>query len=445
MSGLRAGFARRDITQPIGSPATLGLRVPVTEVWDPLSATACVLEEDGVRVALVGLDLCGVLAASHAAIRARVEEATAGAIPADRVILNASHSHSAPYLSDELQDLLRPLGLRLQDDAYAASIPELVAEAVVEAADRAVPVAVTVGRGRVEHVAANRRPRRPDGRVVHRHGRPPQELRDLPEGLIDPDVAVIRFAAAGGRDAGTSAAGVGAIMVYACHATAGSLGIPAYVSADFPGHARAALEREHGYPFLYLQGCAGNVGTGKWVSGTAWEDTVAMGARFAEGVGRALAAARRVEADGLRAGLSSVPLELDAFPPLDEMERQLAVAARGESFGPIVAIGDALVVARNLEARRQARTVAVSLGPDLALAVLPAESFLELGLAVRTGSPFRETIVAAYNDNTLQYVPTREAFPDGEYEVNGGWRYIRPGEGERMAADAVRLLGTLRA
>ena len=52
---------------------------------------------------------------------------------------------------------------------------------------------VAVGRGRVERVAGNRRPQRPDGRVVHRWGRPPQELRDLPEGLIDPEVAVVRF------------------------------------------------------------------------------------------------------------------------------------------------------------------------------------------------------------------------------------------------------------
>ena len=76
--------------------------------------------------------------------------------------------------------------------------------------------------------------------------------------------------------------------------------------------------------------------------------------------------------------------------------------------------------------------------------VLPGEVFLEHGLRVRSGSPFAETLVAAYNDNTLQYIPTEEAFPDGEYEVDGGWRYIRPGEGERMADEAIRLLETLR-
>ena len=127
------------------------------------------------------------------------------------------------------------------------------------------------------------------------------------------------------------------------------------------------------------------------------------------------------------------------------MERQLEEAVRGGGFGSIVAMGDALVVARRLEERRRARITAISLGPHLALVVLPGEVFLEHGLAVRAGSPFRDTVVAAYNANTLQYVPTREAFPDGEYEVNGGWRYIQPGEGERLSAEGVRLLVGLRA
>jgi hypothetical protein len=436
VSDLRAGFARRDITQPLGSPSSLGLHVVVEEIWDPLLASACVLEGvDGSRVAIVGVDLCGLLEASHAAIRSAVASATHGAIPADQVIVNVSHSHSAPYLSDELQELLRPHGARLQDDAYAASVPRLVADAVVEAADRAVPVSVSVGRGRVERVAGNRRPRLPSGQVVHRYGRPPQELRDLPEGLIDPDVAVVRFTGAAGP--------IGAWMTYACHPTASSMGIPRIVSADFPGHGRAALERELGYPFVFLQGCAGNVGTGKWVAGTAWDDTVAMGTRFAEGVGRALGVARPVEAPGLRVAFSELPLDLEPFPPVAELERRFEVAAAAGEFAGIVAVGDALVVARSLEAQRRARITAIALGPDLAFVDYPGEVFLEHGLSARAASPFHETIVAAYNANTLQYVPTREAFPDGEYEVNGGWRYIQPGEGERMSAEAVKLLESL--
>jgi neutral ceramidase len=433
---LRAGFARRDITQPLGTPSSLGLFTPVTEIWDPLSATAVVLESDSERIALVGLDLCGLLEASHRSIREAVAARTG--LAADRVVLNVSHSHSAPYISADLQELLRPYGLRLHGDDYAATLEIAVVEAVAEAADRAVEARVSVGRGVVERVAGNRRPKMPDGRTVHRYGRPPEELRLLPEGLIDPEVAAIRFDRSDGQ-------AIGAILSYACHPTASGLGIPSNVSADFVGHGRTAVEAAMDAPCVFLQGCAGNQGTGKWVSGTPWEDTVAMGERFARGVGEALRTARPIADGPLEVTRSSLPLELDPTPPVGALEAAFDEAIRGSQFDGIVAIGDLLVVARRRAELSMASIVTLGIGPDLALVVLPGEVFLEHGLAVRAASPFVDTIVAAYNDNTLQYIPTAAAFPDGAYEVDGGWRYIRAGEGERMADEAVRLLNGLGA
>ncbi len=131
--------------------------------------------------------------------------------------------------------------------------------------------------------------------------------------------------------------------------------------------------------------------------------------------------------------------------PVAELEAQFDAAARDRKSADIVAIGDRLVVARRLDELAGAPIVTIRLGPALAIVVLPGEVFLEHGLRIRAASPFADTLVAAYNDNTLQYIPTEAAFPDGAYEVDGGWRYIRPGEGERMADEAIRLLETLRA
>jgi hypothetical protein len=148
---------------------------------------------------------------------------------------------------------------------------------------------------------------------------------------------------------------------------------------------------------------------------------------------------------GLRVARSSLPLELDPFPPLAELESAFERAAHDTEFAGIVSIGDRLVLARRARELSGAPIVTIAIGPDLALVVLPGEVFLEHGLAVRAGSPFADTVVAAYNDNTLQYIPTAAAFPDGEYEVDGGWRYIQAGQGERMADEAVRLLAGTRA
>jgi len=431
---LRACFARRDITQPLGTPSSLGLFTAVTEIWDPLTATAAVLESDGERVALVGLDLCGLLAAPHRSIRDAVASRTG--IEADRVVLNVSHTHSAPYISADLQELIRPYGLRLHDDEYAASLEEAIVDAVAEAADTAAPARVTVGRGLVERVAGNRRPKLPDGRTVHRYGRPPQELRELPEGLIDPEVMVVRFDRPDGGP-------IGALLSYSCHPTASGLGYPTNVSADFVGHGRTKVEEATGLTCLFLQGCAGDQGTGKWVSATPWEDTVAMGERFARGVSRALIAAHPVETGALRVSQSSLALDLDPMP-VAELDAEFDAAVRDRQSAEIVAIGDRLVLGQRIDELRVAPIISIRLGPGLAIVVLPGEVFLEHGLRIRAASPFADTLVAAYNDNTLQYIPTEAAFPDGAYEVDGGWRYIRPGEGERLADEAVRLLDTLR-
>jgi neutral ceramidase len=427
---LRAGIARRDITPALGTPAGLGIRTLTDEVWDPLSATVLVIESADTRMAIAGLDVMGLLAATHEAMQARIARAIG--VDSDLVVLNASHTHSGPYLSDELQEVLRPYGLRVMDDDYARAVGEAVEAAAVEAAGRLTPIAIEVGRGRVERVAANRRPRLPDGRVVHRYGRPPTELRDLAEGVIDPDVAVIRFV-----DVET-ACPIGAAAVYACHPTAAGGDIHGHVSADFVGLGRALVEAELGAPMLFLQGCGGDVGTGKWVTGTAREDSVAMGERFAGGVIAALQGLRRTRESTLMIGTEAVPLDLE------DLARALGEAARGTDLARVVAIGDRLVVAQRVDDLRVARVTAAVLG-DVAIVFLPGEVFVEHGLAIRGGSPFEATIVVAYNDNTLQYIPTSAAFPDGEYEVDGGWRYIKRGQGERLVRSAIGLLRRLAA
>ena len=432
---LRAGLARRDITPALGTPSGLTLREAVDEVWDPLTATALVLESGTTRLALVGLDLMGVLEASHRRIREAVTRATG--IPDEHVVINVSHTHSAPYLSDDLQAILAPHRLRVMDEVYADLVVERVAEAVAEAAASIRPVTgLRSGRGRVERVAANRRPRDAGGRVVHRYGRADEALRALPEGVIDPEVATLVLDGDEGRP-------IGALFVYACHPTAAGSGTHTHVSADFVGRARALAEATYGLPCLYLQGCAGNQGTGKWIAGSPADDTQAMGSRLAAGITEALSAARATAPDLLAVASTTIVLDFDPFPPLERLEADLAAAAAIDDFGPIIALGDALAVARRIDELRVARITALALG-EIALVILPGEVFVEHGLAIRSRSPFRETIVAAYNDNTLQYIPTAPAFSEGSYEVEGGWRYIRAGEGERIVATAIGLLEGIR-
>src|SRR5712692_316378 len=105
---LRAGFARRDVTPPIGTPALYGVTAFVQEIWDPLYVTALVLREGDEQAVVVGADMAAFLRRPYQEICAAIGLALG--MPADRVVLNASHSHCAPYCSTELQDLLDAYG-----------------------------------------------------------------------------------------------------------------------------------------------------------------------------------------------------------------------------------------------------------------------------------------------------------------------------------------------
>ena len=436
MHELRAGFARRDITPALGMPTSLGVQCLVTEIWDPLYVTVLVLDDGQTQAVLIGADLCAFLQQPDMAMRTAVAQALA--ISPDHVVLNASHSHSAPYLATAYADLLQPYELQVVDADYVQYVQQQMVAAAREARTNAAPVQLWAGQGEVARVAGNRRQRLPDGAMISRHGRPPQEWRDLPEGLIDPDVGVVTFVDRQGHTSGF-------IANYACHPTAAGGDLHGWVSADFVGYGLRALEAKlNGAPGLFLQGAAGNVGTGKWVNSTPRGDAAAMGQQFAAGMTQALSTLTPVQRNQLRVQRRQVPLHLEPMPPVAVLEERLHKAAATGDTGQVVAAGDALVIARRFREFQQAPISAITVG-DLAIACLPAELFVEFGLHLKTASPFRHTLVAAYNDDSLQYIPTQAAFAEGAYEVTGGWRYTVAGDGETLTQGALALLQQLAA
>jgi hypothetical protein len=84
---------------------------------------------------------------------------------------------------------------------------------------------------------------------------------------------------------------------------------------------------------------------------------------------------------------------------------------------------------------------AFRLSRDVAIVTLPAEVFVELGLAIKRASPFKTTLVIELANDDPAYIPTRKAFAEGSYEtVNSR---VVPGSGERMVEAAAKLLAEL--
>jgi len=90
----------------------------------------------------------------------------------------------------------------------------------------------------------------------------------------------------------------------------------------------------------------------------------------------------------------------------------------------------------------EAEVQVIALGGQLAWVGLPGEIFTELGMAIKTASPFRYTVVSELANGSIGYVPNRKAYPEGAYESESA--RCGPGSGEMLVDAAVRMLVDLR-
>jgi len=80
---------------------------------------------------------------------------------------------------------------------------------------------------------------------------------------------------------------------------------------------------------------------------------------------------------------------------------------------------------------------------DTAIVTLPHEIFVELGMAIKSGSPFRTTMVISLANDLDFYIPTRRAFEEGHYEPTAC--PLEPGCGEDLVHAALGLLRELKS
>jgi hypothetical protein len=98
----------------------------------------------------------------------------------------------------------------------------------------------------------------------------------------------------------------------------------------------------------------------------------------------------------------------------------------------------ALDVSERLGKPLKVEVQVISLGDDLAWVSLPGEIFVELGLQIKRGSPFKQTMIAELANGSVGYVPNRVAYPQGNYEVVS--TRCAAGSGEKLVDSAVKQL-----
>jgi neutral ceramidase len=432
---LQAGAARRTINPPLGI-GKIGGRLfgePIQAIESDLTATVLVLRSAARTFAIVAVDLCSV--DTLLADRLRTLVADAIGAPVSHVLLNESHDHSTPALPGYFADGYEP-DFKQQ---YLELLERRVVEAAAEAAARLQPARIGCGWGESDAGVYRRELR--GGCWV---------LGEVPDHPIDASVGVIRVDDLDG-------APIAVLFRFSAHPV--TIGARAAVaSSDYPGVARALLERSLGGLALFLQGCGGNinprVGIGYEIDCRDTKNRVGLelggeALKVAAGIRTNVRAGERrplgnvpnilftpweaVEPPApthVSAAEASVALDYIALPPLDEARAiaeqwRAALAERVERGAQDWEIRVAVKMdrwAKRLLAAVEAggatfdlRLHALRIG-EIVIAGMNVETFFETGLGIRARSPFADTFVLGYTNGSTAYLPRGEDCPDG------GWR-----------------------
>lgn len=379
---IRAGAAAADITPEPAMTNWITGR-PYDGVLDPLHVRALCLSDGHGEAIVLAWDLIDVFEEACAEVREAVSSAT-GVAP-ERVLINASHSHStprSPFRSEADGAASFERLARLLDDQHFIDWGErlagLAAATAVAARKSMKRARLAIGRAAVGEWIFNRRPFAADNQVTTMMV--PKDPTILPDGLAfgptDPTLTVVCV-----RDHD------GASLATLCHLNCHPVQIYPHhngLSADYPGLLCRLVSERLGGETLFLQGCAGDQVPAR--RGLAARD--AMAHRLAD---QAVAAAEVAAA--LEPGRLAVANDTVALPLKPE------AAERWQDETKTV----------------ESQTIAIG---DLALATLPGEPLLALSGAVKSRSPFGQTLVLGYsNGYGTSYIGLPGELARGGYEA----------------------------
>jgi len=402
MMNLFAGVAVRDITPNPGAPlwGYTEREGPATGRLDPLCAKAVVFRANGKTVAIVSLDLGRVpLEQICSRIRDRVR-----AKGVDYVFFAATHTHHAPVME-------------IAEAPYMSRIESGISEAIEEAVGRLEPARIGVGRTMID-IAHNRRKLLKDGRcfMIWRN-----EER-IPTAPVDREAGVVKVTNLEGKPVVT-------LVHFACHPVV--MGQSNYeYSADYVGEMSRLVREQTGAECVFLQGACGNI--------NPYLDKTPID----HGAVDAMRSAGKECAETVLRALKGIDTRIPEAPSVAFVERPVDVGIRWD-------LTDAATVESLRAAHGDMFDVYIgSASPDLAVPLsvivlngalafvgMPGEIFVQYQLALKEGSPLRDSFLCGYANGYYAYFPTVRDAVAGGY---GGTvaSFVGLGAGDKLLVEA---------
>jgi hypothetical protein len=444
----RAGAAVGDITPTkwpvflVGSFSERGAE----KAWDPLSARALVLDDGKTRLAIVIVDSCLIPRSLFDEVKQRASKATG--IRPDRMLMSATHTHSAPASLDRL--------FAKVSKEYLKVLKRGIVEAVKQANANLEPAKVGWGQVDVpEHVHNRRWYIKAGGIVPNPFGETTDQVRmnpprgrgllDRPAGPTDPQVSIISVQAKGGRP-------IALLANYSLHYVGG---VPASgVSADYFGEfARqikkriAPEENDSQPPFVGIMsnGTSGDINNInfrnpqprkkpfeqiRYVASSVADEVLQVFKKTTHRESITLAMAERELTLGIRKPTAEQLKRAKQF--LDEPDES-KLPRRAKAYAEFA------VRLAQMSATEDIILQAIRIG-DVGITSIPCEVFAEIGLDIKKRSPLKPAFTIELANGWNRYLPTPRQHRLGGYETWLGTNMLEIHASEKIEHVVLDLL-----
>lgn len=394
----KAGIGRRKITPPIG--AEMGGYMHkrfARDIKSDLYAKAMCIEHDSRRIMLASVDL-GRASTNYTQPARELIAANCGVAP-EAILIAATHTHSCPCV--EKWKGLEPDPIPGYTDILIQALAGAAQDACVSMFDATLSFGLADAAG----YSINKLSRTKDGRDVYRQPKPDDPEIIGASGRLDTSVQVVCA-----RDSNQAARAF--IVNYAAHP---NRRVDSFW-AEWPGEMAKTLVAVYGKntQCLFLQGTAGDVDCQMRIPG--------------EAIGRGIAGAAMLAIERVSAPMPPGPLafrmkkiNIPRLVKTPETDRMIEALRKKPDANYLEKYWPICYDAWEAEPAAPAVPVQCLRIGDVAIVGLPGEAFTALGLEIKRYSPAAHTMVVAYANDHVGYIPPVGQAERGGY---GEWPFL---------------------
>jgi hypothetical protein len=446
-TGIHAGAVAIDITPtklPISVNGGMTDRM-IDKVSDRLHARCLVLDDGKVRIAIVVCDSCMIPREIMDEAKRRASKSTG--IPVERILISATHTHSAPTAGGVFQS--EP------DRDYLDYLTQRIALGIEKANANLVPAQVGWGVGRNPDQVFNRRWKMkagsigadPFGQLTDQVKMNPGHLNPgllEPAGPVDPEIVVLSVQTRSGKP-------LALLANYGLHYVGGNPGLSADYFGAFAERLGVLLGADERFVGILSNGASGDVNNLNFAAAAVKREPGEQIRLVADSVARTVAEVhKKIEhRSDVTLAMAETDIELGVRLPAEadvaRAKEILDKAAQGQPLKTLPEIyARETVLMAKYPARVKVKLQAIRIG-EMGIVSSPCETFAEIGLDLKKRSPLRPTCLIELANGYNGYMPTPAQHKLGGYET---WRarssYVEVDAAPKVTAALLGLLDKVK-